>query len=69
MKRKIFKANLAILDPMAKTICCFGMRIGRYGWESEPSRLKIQKIKIQAYSTKKQNKIMLEACRMFVSTS
>ena len=31
MEGKISKANLAILDPMAKTICRFGMRFGRYG--------------------------------------
>ena len=60
MEGKVSKANLAILDSMAKMICCSGMLIERYDQAIPNFKIKDPTVKIQAYPNKKQSKIILE---------
>ena len=46
MEGRIFVANLAILDPITKMICCFGMEIGRYGWAAPTVKIEDPIVKI-----------------------
>ena len=59
MEGSILVANLAILNPMAKTVCCSGMRIGRYGRVAPIVKIKESTVQDSCLSNKKQNKIML----------
>ena len=52
MEGRIFKTNLAILDPMAKMVYHFGMQIGIYGQVAPTVKIKDPTIKIQAYPNK-----------------
>ena len=45
MEGKVFEANLAKLDPMAKMVCRFGMRLEDMGGQPLALRSKIQQSK------------------------
>ena len=49
MEGKVSYANLAILDPMAKTVCCSGMQFGRYRWAAPSVEIYDPTVKMQAY--------------------